>query len=117
MFEKRNQHSGTTVQLCSIAICLLAIVLLAPDAGHRLHRSFFVVAYQCTWGQWFNWQAAWCSIKIIFLSLAILLFLEAFAHLLLRRNYEVLGLVLITAGIVPGILAMFGTYELAKAVF
>jgi len=99
-----------------VGIFLLLVVFLAPDAGRLDHRSFFAVAQSSPWSQLFDWAAAWCSVKIILLSLSLFLVLDAFLSLLIRMEHQIACVLLFSFAIVPVVLGVFGLYELIKAV-
>ena len=104
-----------TVRLCLFGGFALAIVFLAPDAGHEQHRSFLAVALDSLWSRFADWPAAWCSVKILLLGACALLVLDAVGNLAIRLRMEFLGLGLLCLGIVPVLLLIFGSYELVKA--
>lgn len=96
---------------------LLSMVLLIPDAGQLAHKSFFAAARDSAWGQLFEWAAAWCSAKIILLSVSIFFVLDALLSLMIRAEQQAACVVVFLLAIAPVILGFFGFYELVKAVF
>ena|SRR5215469_6921650 len=98
-----------------VGVFLLLVVFFVPDAGRIGHRSFFAVARSSAWGQLFDWAAAWCSAKIILLSLGVFLVLDAFLSLMIRTENQIACLLLFILAILPVLLGLFGFYELAKA--
>ena len=117
MQKNYEKYSTNTGFMFIIGIVLMGVILFVPDASQLEHQSFFGFAHRGIWGLYFEWPRAWCSVKIILLSLAILLIVDATANLLIRFHYDLLGLVLLTSTIFPGLLALLGLYELAKAIF
>lgn len=103
-------------RLFLLAALLLGVVFLIPDAGQLQHRSFFSVARESSWTQPFDWPAIWCSAKIIVLSVAVLLVLEAILALMMRAEYPAVCMALLALSVVPTLLGFFGFYELVKAV-
>ena len=100
----------------ALGVFLLLIVLLVPDAGRVEHRSFFAVARDSAWDQLFDWAAAWCSTKIILLSLSAFLILDAFLSLMIQSEHQTACILVLILAIFPVLLGFFGLYELAKAV-
>jgi len=88
-----------------------------PDAGQQQHKSFFAIACTSAWGRYAEWSAAWCSIKIILCGISAVLLMDALGNLAIRRKNEILGLAFVCMAVLPAFLAMFGVYQLAKAVF
>ncbi len=74
--------------LLACGLLLLAIVLYTPNAGFPRGDSFLQIARTSLWSQWFDWVAAWCSLKIILLNLAALLLLLAIGALLDLLNLD-----------------------------
>lgn len=112
-----TQHSNSTtiVRFLLLGILLLGVVFLIPDAGQLEHRSFFTVAQHSVWGQLFEWPAAWCSTKIIVLSISALLIVEASLTVAMRVGYRMACMALLFLAILALALGTFGFYELAKA--
>jgi len=104
-------------KLFALATFLLAVVLLVPDAGQIQGQTFFTVAINTTWSRLYEWAAAWCSVKIILLSIAVLFAIDATGTLLVKRGDEPIRFVLFPSIVVPVLLLLFGIYELVKAVF
>lgn len=95
---------------------MLGVVFLIPDGGQLEHRSFFSVAQHSVWGQLFEWPAAWCSAKIIVLSISALLIVEASLTLAMRAQFRLACMALLCLAVGALALGTFGFYELAKAV-
>ena len=106
----------TALFLYALGFCLLAIVVLAPDAGHVAGRSFFKVAEASPWDRWWDWAAAWCSVKIILLSLGAGSLLSALAILLkLLHRHSLAHAVFMLAAVFFSAFCM-GAFFLVKAV-
>ena len=103
-------------RLSVIGALLLAAVFLILDAGHGAHKSFFAVAIQSAWSDVFDWPAAWCSVKIIALGIAVLMLLDAMLSLFIKGDHQRVCIALIICAIFPLLLGFFGFYQLAKAV-
>lgn len=100
-----------------LGVILLGAILLIPDAGRVEHRSFFSVAEDSLWGRLFEWSAAWCSLKIIVLSISALLILEAMLTLAMHARHQIACMALLVLAVFPVLLGFFGFYQFVKAVF
>jgi hypothetical protein len=94
---------------------LLAVVFLSPHAGYREGRSFFIVAQSSPWNQWWDWPAAWCSVKIILLSTGAFSVLAALWMLLKILNRQSLARMIRFLSAAPGLGVLIGIYYLVKA--
>jgi hypothetical protein len=96
---------------------LVAIAFLLPHPGRVEGRSFFEIARSSPWDRWGDWPAAWCSVKIILLSLGVFLLLHACGTLLTAVTRKTFGnlAMFLSAASTLGIWA--GLYYLVKAVF
>ena len=115
MIDSRKETLRQTVLLYVTGIYLIGLVFLVPHSGYREGRSFFVVASSSPWERWWDWPAAWCSIKIILLSLGVALVtlsLALFARILHRKKLARFFLLLMTA---PGLGFWAGMFLLVKA--
>jgi len=102
--------------LCLIGVVLLAFTYLTPHAGHSDGISFLAVARATAWQNWYDWPAAWCSVKIILLSLGVfflIFWVTAMFGLSLPKMMERLLVLLMT---VPCLGVLAGMYLLVKAV-
>lgn len=104
-------------KLLLMGAILLGVVLLIPDAGQVEHRSFFAVAQDSLWGRLFEWSAAWCSVKIIVVSISALMILEAMLSLAMRARHQMACMALLVLTVFPVGLGFFGFYHFVKAVF
>lgn len=114
--RRQDRQLADAAKFFWIGTFLLLVVFLTPDAGRMEHRSFFAVARSSPWSQLFDWPAAWCSVKIILLSLSVFFVLDAFLSLMIRTEHQIACGLLFIMAIVPVLLGVFGFYELAKAV-
>jgi hypothetical protein len=110
-----RQPQSQTVSLYAMGFYLLAIVFLSPHAGCWEGMSFFKVAQLSPWDRWWDWAAAWCSLKIILLSLGIFSLIIAIGMLLkaFRRESLAKGILLLCAAPILGF--WLGVYYLFKA--
>ena len=101
--------------LCLVGVVLLLVVFLTPDATNRHFRSLLSVARASPWQHWGDWSAAWCSFKIILLSLAgfLILFPHAFVLRLQQRKTLATLIMAVTPLLFPVYLA--GVYYLIKS--
>ena len=112
----RERHIFRQVGLlCLIGVCLLAVVLLSPDAGRDQHVSFIKMANASSWGSLGDFAAAWCSLKLILLSVGLFLFIESAGTLLavMRRKY--LAVTVFFLQVVPLLGFVSGSYCFVKA--
>jgi hypothetical protein len=116
MQKNQTEELVDMTKVLGFVAVLLAVIFLLPNAGHDRNQTFFAVAIHSLWGKWFEWAAMWCSAKIILLSAAILLAIDAVGTLLVRTGKELIGVVLLTSIVIPVLLFLFGAYELLKAV-
>lgn len=113
--EERELMSGAW-PLCLIGVAFLACTYFTPHPGYQDGVSFFDVARNTQWGNLYDWPAAWCSVKVILLSVGLLFltfWLTTMVGLSVPKTLERV-LVLLMALPCLGILA--GMYFLVKAV-
>ena len=115
--RKQERELTDATRFFSLGVFLLLMVVLVPDAGQMVHKSFFAVAKDSSWNQPLDWAAMWCSVKIILLSISIFFVLDALLSLLVRAEQQAACVVVFVLAIVPVLLGFFGVYELMKAVF
>jgi hypothetical protein len=117
MFRNEQEPQRKILLLYFTGFFLLTVVFLSPHAGYLDGESFFSIARSSPWERWGDWPAAWCSLKLIFLSLGVFLVLRALGSLLklsAQRTPAKIVLTLISAPIVG---FWLGLYYLIKAVF
>jgi hypothetical protein len=84
---KNAQAKLTEVGLVSLAgLILLGIVFFAPNGNGEPATAFYQAAFNTTWRDLWEWPAAWCSVKIILLSVSLFLLIDSFGTLLLVMN-------------------------------
>ena len=105
------------VLLYAAGVYLLAIVFLAPHPGYAEGRSFFSIALESPWDRLWDWPAAWCSIKIMLLSLGVAALMAALGNVLNLTRRGTLGhaALLLSVGTAMGF--CWGAYCLVKALF
>lgn len=104
-------------RLLLVGVCLLGLLLALPDAGRAEGRSFFTVAWNCTWGRLGEWGPAWCSMKIIFLGAGTLcVLISGWLMATALAGKEVLEWVVFVLALAPIFCLWLGIYCLIKAV-
>ena len=96
-------------------VYLLTIVVLSPHAHSWEGGSFFKVAHESPWDRWWDWAAAWCSVKIILLSLGVLLLVRALGTWLKILDRELVGNAILRLSAAPCLGLALGSYYLVKA--
>ena len=113
MIEEKIFKPGSTLFLTGIS--LVSLVFYGPDtAGHRT-GSFFEVATSSSWGKWLEFAAAWCSFKIILLSLGLFLVIESLVIILVAAKCHQLARAVYSLQIMPCFGFLIGGYYLIKA--
>lgn len=97
-----------------LGIALIGVALFAPDAA-KGPMSFLRYARHSTWGHWLDLAAAWCSIKIILLSIGLFLVIESIASVLLVRRLKILAWPMFFLHLLPGVGLLCGFYYLVKS--
>lgn len=100
---------------CIAGFCLLAFVFCTPNFADQSGLAFFETAKVSTWRELYDWPAAWCSLKIILLSLGLFLLIDAIGTLLALVRFKSLALTVFLLHIVPGCGLLIGSYYLLKA--
>src|SRR5262249_29885964 len=123
MFKSRQMLSNERVSqrkillLYSAGCFFLTIVFLSPHAGYLDGESFISIARSSPWERWGDWPAAWCSLKVIFLSMGVFLVLHALGGLLRLCARKTPAKVVLTLTGAPIAGFWLGLYYLIKAVF
>lgn len=113
---KREQEIRRRITLYwLVGICLLGFAIFAPDSGNHPGLSFIQVARHASWHQRLDWKTAWCSVKLIVLSLGGFLLIEAFGTWLIRLRYELPGMLVYLLHVVPLLGMLAGGYYLLKS--
>jgi len=100
---------------CVAGLLLLAVVFFAPDSTNQPGLGFFHTAKMSTWRALYDWPAAWCSLKIILLSVGLFFVIDALGSLLALVRFKSLALSVFLLHIVPATGIMLGSYYLIKA--
>src|ERR1700704_6397749 len=103
-----------------VGALLFGIAFLIPRIGsdYEKSRSIFEVALSGKWGKLFEWRAMLCSLRIIFLSCGVCLFLTAFEEFMVAYKNKTLTIELLLISIVPWFLAFcLGVFFLIKGLF
>jgi hypothetical protein len=98
-------------------ICLLSIAIFAPDGGQTHVGSFFKIATASSWHRFFDLNAAWCSVKIILLSIGLFLVIDSLGTILARLNYRHWAARIFTLQVVSCLGLLIGGYYFVKALF
>ena len=71
---------------------MVGIAFLIPRIGsdYEKSRSIFDVAFSGKWGDFFEWPAMLCSVRIFFLGCGICLFLTAFEEFIFAYRKKTL---------------------------
>ena len=95
---------------------MINLALFAPDAtGHPATGAFFKIAISSSWGKLLDLTAAWCSFKIILLSLGLFLVIESLGTILSVLKRKPLAWIVYSLHVVPGFGLLLGGYCLLKA--
>jgi hypothetical protein len=100
--------------LSLVGVGLLGFAFFVPDAGDH-PGSFFRVAMQTTWQNLLDWPAAWCSLKIILLSVGLFLIIESTGTVLAVKQLKPLVLPVFLMQAVPCLGFLLGGYYLIKS--
>jgi hypothetical protein len=100
--------------LSLVGVGLLGFAFFVPDAGGH-PGSFFRVAMQTTWQNLLDWPAAWCSMKIILLSIGLFLIIESTGTVLVMKKFKSFVLPVFLMQAVPCLGLLVGGYYLIKS--
>lgn len=117
MLRNEQETQGKILLYYFAGICFLTIVFLSPDAGNLNSTTFLSVARSSPWERWWDWAAAWCSLKVILLNVGVFLVLWALGGLLKHCARKTLGIVVLSLTGAPIAGFWLGIYYLIKAVF
>jgi hypothetical protein len=113
--NKAREKLAEVVLVSFAGFILLAVVFLVPNGSGNSSYAFFKTACQTRWGDWLDWPAAWCSVKLILFSASLFLLIDSFGTLLLVLNRRRLaGKVFILIGL-PFLGFFIGGYYLVKS--
>ena len=94
---------------------LISLAFFAPDASEKWGVSFFKIAARSSWNNFLDLPAAWCSFKIILLSLGLFLVVECGGTLLAVAGKRRIAWATYLLHLLPGGLFLMGTYYFIKA--
>jgi hypothetical protein len=109
--RERFQQAGA---LCLLGMILWGVAFFAPDAGHRF-GAFFLLAGQTSWLQPLQIPAAWCSVKIILVSLGALFLLDSVGVVFIRLGFKRLVRLVYFLELVDALVFLAGGFYLIKA--
>ena len=109
--QQRFQQAGLYL-MAGLLLC--GVAFFAPDAGHH-PGDFFRLATQTTWLNPLQTQAAWCSFKILLLSIGLLLSLDSVGSVLLRLGFKNLATAAFVSQILSAVFFLSGSFYLVKA--
>jgi len=115
MTRQHEELSRRAVFFILAALVFLTLVLLAPPDRYMGGRSFVEVASASRWHQWGDWLAAWCSLKIILLSLGVLVLMISLTILLVLWERVNLARLTMLSTVAPALGVLLGVYFLIKA--
>ena len=104
------------ITLFLVGLGLFGIATYLPGGGLQ-SLTFFKMAWNSSWRQWWEIPAAWGSFKIILFSLGLLLIIEAVGTALGRHNRRQLAVTIFALQAVSGLGILTGLYCLVKALF
>lgn len=113
MNSQREIYFHTTL-LSLIGLSLLVFSFLAPGIGQQ-EGSFFRAAMQSDWRNLLQLPAAWCSLRIILLSISLFLLIESMGTILAVKKIKSLVLPVFLMQVVPCLGLLFGGYYLVKS--
>jgi hypothetical protein len=95
-------------------ISLFVVAFFAPDAGHHA-GSFFTIARSSSWHSFFDMAAAWCSLKIILISIGLMLVIESLGTILVRLKHRQMAVAVFSTQIISLLVFLTGGFYLLKA--
>jgi hypothetical protein len=110
IYDRRSQVS----HLILVGTGLLGIALFAPDAGQHF-GAFFKIAATSSWRRPLEGAPAWCSLKIILLSIGLMLVVESLGTILVRLKHNQMGMAVFSTHVVSLLVFFIGEYYLFKA--
>lgn len=113
MNERRTYSQCRNFFLTGIS--LVCIAFFAPDAAENPAGGFFQYALKSSWGHLLNLPAAWCSFKIVILSLGLFLIVECLGTILAVAGQRRLAWTVYSLHLVSGAGFLVGSYYFIKA--
>jgi len=114
MSRNQNIHSPISIFLL-LGLAFIGLAFLAPDVTHNHQGSFFKVAAASLWREPFDFPAAWCSLKIILLSIGLFMLIEAIGSVLALLRLKKLALAVFSTQLLSVAVFLIGNYYLIKA--
>lgn len=112
----REQQTLRQVGLfCLVGIGLLGIALFTPDAAQAHGTNFFAAARKTSWHHALDWESAWCSLKIILLSLGLFLIVDSLGTLLVKLKYRIMAGLVFLLHLFPCLGVLAGSFYLLKS--
>ena len=99
----------------SVGLYLVAVALLTPYSGYLDGKSFFEVAQASPWSEFWDWPAAWCSLKMIFLSFGVFMLTASVGLYLSSLERKSAGQALQLLSLAPLLASCLGLFYLVKA--
>jgi hypothetical protein len=100
---------------CLLGTILLGVTLFTPDVAQAHGTNFFVHARRTTWHHPLDWQAAWCSVKIIIFSVGCFFIVDSLGTIFLKLEYRLLAVSVFMLHLLAGLGVLTGGYYLLKA--
>lgn len=113
--NRERKIKQTTALFCAAGFCLLGFAVFAPDPGQHPGFGFIRAVRQTSWYQPLEWEAAWCSVKIILFCLGLCLLIESLGTWFMKIGHVLLGVCIYLLHIVPLLGLLAGTYYLVKS--
>jgi hypothetical protein len=117
MIQNKKQPGRNISAYLFAGLFFSTVALLSPDAGTMHGTSFFSVAQASPWERWWDWPAAWCSLKIILLSVGVFLSLFALMEFLRLSAKNIPSKIVMTLTTAPVAGFWLGVYYFVKALF
>jgi hypothetical protein len=117
MPQEQKDGFKYTARFFTTGLLMQGVVFLTPGGGVTDKASFLTIARSSVWGDFWNWLAAWCSLKIILLSFGGFLVTVALEEFCLAQKREGLARLFFSLIFLPIAVFWFGFYYLLKAIF
>ena len=117
--ERHDFSPSTHIALLYLLIGLSILIadLFAPDAQYHAPLTFFAIAKSSRWHKYDEWIAAFCSIRIIILSVGTVILLRAIEELLAIFRRDTLAIWVFLSLPAPILGSLVGVYYFLKSVF
>jgi hypothetical protein len=112
----RQEVVNRWIRLALVAsLFMFFLVFATPNAVPGPIWGFFKVAGSASWHRFFDWPAAWCSLKILLLSVGIFLMFDALGTIADRASHRALANMFFFSTVLPAVGFLVGNYYLVKA--